>query len=77
MSRNGSGGYSLPVNTWNPATTGVSATVTDWQALINDIATAMQQSPRMAQLANTQNIKPLLEALRTSTTYGAPVIAAQ
>jgi len=44
MSRNGSGGYSLPVNTWNPATTGVSATVTDWQALINDIATAMQQS---------------------------------
>mgnify|MGYP003537503640 FL=1 len=44
MSRNGSGGYSLPVNTWNPATTGVSATVTDWQALINDLATAMQQS---------------------------------
>jgi hypothetical protein len=38
---------------------------------------AMLQSPRMAQLANTQNIKPLLEALRTSTTYGAPVIAAQ
>lgn len=38
---------------------------------------AMLQSPRMAQLANTQNIRPLLEALRTSTTYGAPVIAAQ
>jgi len=44
MSRNGSGGYSLPVNTWNPATTGVSATVPDWQTLINDIATAIQQS---------------------------------
>jgi len=44
MARNGSGGFSLLINTWNPATTGVSATVTDWQALINDIATAMQQS---------------------------------
>ena len=57
MSRNGSGGYSLPVNTWNPATTGVSATVTDWQALINDIATAMQQSVSSdGQTAMTGNL---------------------
>lgn len=44
MARNGSGGYSLPVNTWNPATNGVSATAADWQALINDVAAAVQQS---------------------------------
>lgn len=57
MARNGSGGYSLPVNTWNPATTGVSATVTDWQALINDIATAMQQSVSSdGQTAMTGNL---------------------
>ena len=57
MSRNGSGAYSLPVNTWNPATTGVSATVTDWQALINDIATAMQQSVSSdGQTAMTGNL---------------------
>lgn len=55
--RNGSGAYSLPVNTWNPATTGVSATVTDWQALINDIATAMQQSVSSdGQTAMTGNL---------------------
>jgi hypothetical protein len=44
VSRNGSGGYSLPSNTWNPAVSGVSATPADWQALINDVATAIQQS---------------------------------
>jgi len=44
MSRNGSGGYSLPVNSWNPAVNGVSATAADWQSLINDVATALQQS---------------------------------
>ena len=44
MSRNGSGGYSLPVNSWNPAVNGVSATASDWQSLINDVATALQQS---------------------------------
>lgn len=44
MSRNGSGGYSLPSNSWNPALNWVSATAADWQALINDVATAIQQS---------------------------------
>jgi len=44
MSRNGSGGYSLPSNSWNPAVNGVTATAADWQALINDVATAIQQS---------------------------------
>lgn len=44
MARNGSGGYSLPSNSWNPATNGVAASAADWQALINDIATAVQQS---------------------------------
>lgn len=44
MSRNGSGGYSLPSNSWNQAVNGVTATAADWQALINDVATAIQQS---------------------------------
>lgn len=44
MSRNGSGGYNLPTNSWNPAVNGVSATAVDWQSIINDIASAMQQS---------------------------------
>lgn len=44
MSRNGTGGYSLPTNSWNPSVNGVSATAADWQTLINDIAAAIQQS---------------------------------
>jgi hypothetical protein len=44
MSRNGSGVYSLPVSTWNPAIDGVSATAPDWQNLANDIAAALTQS---------------------------------
>lgn len=44
MSRNGSGGYALPINGWNPAVNGVSATPADWQALIDDVAAAIQAS---------------------------------
>lgn len=44
MPRNGSGTYNLPSNSWNPAITGAAATAADYQALINDIATALTQS---------------------------------
>lgn len=44
MPRNGTGGYNLPSNSWNPAVNGALATATDWQNLINDVATAIQQS---------------------------------
>lgn len=44
MPRNGTGGYNLPSNSWNPAINGASATAADWQNLINDVATAIQQS---------------------------------
>lgn len=44
MSRNGSGTYSLPVNSWNPATNAVSATASDWQSLIDDVETALTAS---------------------------------
>lgn len=44
MPRNGSGGFNLVTNSWNPAINGVSASASDYQALINDIAAAIQQS---------------------------------
>lgn len=44
MPRNGTGGYSLPNNSWNPAVNGTAATAADWQTLINDVAAAVQQS---------------------------------
>ena len=44
MARNGSGTYSAPSNSWNPAVTGVTATVSDWQALLDDMVAALTQS---------------------------------
>lgn len=44
MSRNGSGTYTLPVNTWNPAVNGVAASSADWQSLIDDVETALTAS---------------------------------
>lgn len=44
MARNGTGGFDLLVNSWNPSINGVAATAADWQALIDDIATAIAQS---------------------------------
>ena len=44
MPRNGSGGYSAPSGSWNPATNGNSATVADWDALLADFSAAIQGS---------------------------------
>lgn len=44
MSRNGSGTYTPPTNSWSPAVNGVSATAADWQAILNDLASALTQS---------------------------------
>lgn len=58
MPRNGSGGYSLPSNSWNPAVNGTPATPSDWQTLINDVAAAMAQSlSRDGQTPLTGNLQ--------------------
>ena len=44
MSRNGSGGYTPPSNSWFPAVNGVTAATADWNATLTDIAAAIQQS---------------------------------
>lgn len=58
MPRNGTGGYSLPNNGWNPAINGTAATAADWQQIANDIATAIQQSVSSdGQTAMTGSLK--------------------
>ena len=44
MPRNGSGGYTPPQNSWNPAINGMGALPDDWMAILNDLAAAMQAS---------------------------------
>ncbi len=50
MPRNGSGGFSLVSNSFNPAVNGVSATAADWQSLINDVAVGHLDSPCRGKL---------------------------
>jgi len=42
--RNGTGGYQLPANSWNPAVNGSAATAADWNSTAQDIEAAIQQS---------------------------------
>ncbi len=44
MPRDGSGGYLPPQNSWNPAINGAQALPNDWQAILNDLAAAIQAS---------------------------------
>jgi hypothetical protein len=42
--RNGSGTYAAPSSSWNPGIDGQSATTTDWNALLADLAQALSLS---------------------------------
>lgn len=44
MPRNGSGVYTAPQNSWNPAVNGAGAQPADWMAILQDLVTAMTQS---------------------------------
>jgi len=57
MARNGSGTYSPPTNSWNPAINGAAATAADWQAVLNDVSSALTQSvSKDGQTAMTGNL---------------------
>lgn len=56
MPRNGSGTYSSPTNSWNPAQDGTPATSVDWQATLDDIEAGISQSiSKDGQTAYTGN----------------------
>lgn len=44
MPRNGSGSYTAPSNTWNPATPDTAILSDDWNDTLDDMATALTQS---------------------------------
>lgn len=56
MPRNGSGTYSAPSGSWNPATNTVNATAADWNTMLADLSSALTQSiPRDGQQSFTAN----------------------
>lgn len=44
MARNGSGVYSLPSNSWNPAVSNTQINETDWNSCASDLSTALTDS---------------------------------
>ncbi len=44
MARNGSGTYSLPSNSWNPAVVDTDISAPDWNDVVSDLETAMSDS---------------------------------
>jgi len=58
MSRDGSGNYVSPSNSWNPAVSGQQAVYSDWQDILNDLVAALTQSvSRDGQTVMTGNLQ--------------------
>lgn len=64
MSRNGSGNYSLPANTWNPATPETPILSDDWNQTGADIATAITQSIASDGQTTTSAPIPFAQGIR-------------
>lgn len=77
MSRDGSGNYVPPAGSWYPGVSGASATLTDWQALLSDMSSALTQSvSKDGQTALTGNINAggfKLSSIGAATTSGDAV----
>src|SRR3954469_24131198 len=57
MPLNGSGSYSAPASTWNPAVTNTTINSTDWTALLADLTTALSTAMyKDGQATPTANI---------------------
>lgn len=54
MSRSG-GTYTAPANSWNPAVEGTTVDETDWNAILDDLETALTESVYTGGLGSTDN----------------------
>jgi len=66
MARNGSGSYSAPSSTWNPAIPGQTILSDDWNALLADLSTAITNSIASDGQTTTTLAIPFAQGLRVS-----------
>lgn len=71
MPRNGSGVYTPPLNSWNPAIDGALATPGDWNSMRDDIASAISQS--VSSDGQTEMTGQLNMGGNRITQIGAPI----
>ena len=66
MARNGSGSYSPPSNTWNPAVPETAILSDDWNATLADLATALTQSLASDGQTPASAVIPFAQGIRVS-----------
>jgi len=66
MARNGSGSYSPPSNTWNPAVPETAILSDDWNATLADLATALTQSLASDGQTPAAAVIPFAQGIRVS-----------
>jgi len=73
--RNGSGNYTAPASTWNPAIPGQTILSDDWNALLSDLSTAITQSIASDGQTTTTLAIPFAQGVRVSSgSLGTPSI---
>jgi hypothetical protein len=67
VARNGSGTYSAPSNSFNPAVANTTISKTDWNAVLDDIETALTESIARDGQTTTSAIIPFASGVKTDT----------
>lgn len=67
MPRNGSGSYSPPSNTWNPATPDTAILSDDWNDTLDDMATALTQSIASDGQTTASTVIPFAQGITISS----------
>lgn len=67
MPRNGSGSYTPPSNTWNPATPDTAILSDDWNSTLSDMSTALSQSLASDGQTTASTVIPFAQGLSVSS----------
>lgn len=67
MPRNGSGNYTPPANTWNPATPDTAILSDDWNSTLSDMSTALSQSLASDGQTTASTVIPFAQGLSVSS----------
>jgi len=67
LPRNGSGSYTPPSNTWNPATPDTAILSDDWNSTLSDMSTALSQSLASDGQTTASTVIPFAQGLSVSS----------
>lgn len=71
MSRDSSGNYTAPSNSWNPAVEGTAIDEGDWNSILTDVTSALTESVYTASLGSTDNAVLRADGTNTKKAQGS------